>query len=98
MPDTFSKGDVYEVKLLLSPDIRRIYTDETLPDELKYKLGLLLSSKQHMVFGVGHSTVVDNMYTIYISDELYSEMIGEINDEHTREQSQSVGKEVTSGV
>lgn len=94
----FTLEDLYEVYIEHSPRMRRMYTDDTLPDELKQKLGLLLGSKQFSVDGIGHATVVDNVYTIHITDELYAQMIGEINDEHTRSQSKGEGQESTGRV
>lgn len=96
--NVYIKNDCYQVKLASSPYLVRIYTDATLPDELKQKLGILLGSKQFGIDGIGHETVVDSMYLIYITDELYSQMIGELNDEHTRSQSKSEGQEVINRV
>lgn len=92
------RRDAYVVYIRHSPNMQRMYTDDTLPDELKEKLGLLLASKHKAIEDIGFQTTGINMYSIQITDKLYAQLIGEINDEYTRSQSKSQSQEVVGGV
>jgi hypothetical protein len=94
------KGDEYVVEYLAHPSTTRYFTDTTLPDEIKYKLGLLM-------FGVKDSTVgwrggfqsdwmlddpnTPRSYVVRVSEDTYEHVIGRIRHD-TRSQGESQGQ------
>jgi len=57
---------VVEFPRSINPDTRRYYTDETLPDEIKHKLGLLMFGSRDT--SIGRCLKGANMYGDHNSD------------------------------
>jgi hypothetical protein len=61
-------SDKYKVEFprSINPDLTRYYTDETLPDEIKHKLGLLMFGSRDR--SIGRCLKGANMYADHNSD------------------------------
>lgn len=77
-------------------DFKKIYTEETLPDEIKVAIGMIDATKPNTKndacpYGYilrGKSISGGTRYMVNISNELLAQMTGE-NDEYTRSQSEN---------
>lgn len=77
-------------------DFKRIYTEETFPDEIKVAIGMINATKPNTkndACPYGYilrekSINGGTRYMVNISDELLAQMTGE-NDEYTRSQSEN---------
>jgi hypothetical protein len=87
---------VVEFPRSINPDTTRYYTDETLPDEIKHKLGLLMFGSRDKSIGrclKGANMYADHnsdVYIVRLSPETYEE-VHRGTQSDTRSQSQSEG-------
>ena len=75
-------GDIYKVFLTSSGGLTRTFNTETLPDEIKIKLTMLLSIDDHnlpeLLMDIGWATgLYDNSYCIMVDEQTYAGLRGE---------------------